>query len=1497
MPLDATMLQGKMKIRLNILAIALLIHASSAAVIDAVAATATMPASPSWIAPQIKPTWRRDPLGRVVLLAPRGAEKTGAVATDGCSRSAVAALTREFAGSGIDFAKPFPPGVSLPPPLPAGEPKVASGAVARAMVSPQVSLNLTPADVRGLTGSDFASAIADCGGLDSSFFDLNNADALAAVAEPRVQDVVDLLNADLATNAIPHAARIVNELYYLRAASYIDSYTEAINYSASMHSNAVGVLVAVTTNDCFLDDAFIDIRYHWAVDSDNWLSMPMQMDKIVFMLNRYLNTPAIQNIATHQTLTEGNTASFLLYGMSRTAWQDSNWIGCYSTNLLQVLSGLALQLPDHTDIEYIINNAIYLLGHLRSSEPQAAYQGPAHQILSQVLQTRAVDRGPYLTAMSAIEGAPYNSRLAGGTPVDVAGYRIQLANRVFSHTYTFDNGTMTFRTPLDAKTIQQLYDALREDKAQFFRVTQALRPADNDPHASLTLRIYGSRADYVTYQPFLYGLGTANGGIYIENLATFFTYQRTPQESIYTLEELTRHEYIHYLDGYYLLIPSFGDAPWYSNDHMTWHSEGLAEFLDGSRRTNGVVMRWRELSQVLPGTPMAISEIIGATYASGFGFYPNAAMFFTFLHEQHPELLWPYFHILYTNSITAYDTLTQGWRSNAVLQAEYTNYLANAYDEVNAGTRITAEMIPTGYKPDVLFGATTNRIAADITTVLPAGLISATNNRFAYTTSMTVTRPDAAADAPEKFQADCGNQLDLALQSLTGMDTQYVCTTGWFELLGITNHTATAAIHLEGWYNPNTSPTLFSVATNFQFDTLFTDDAGVQTLGVPLVNTSLDPLWLQSVSFSGPEAGDFDAWWDDSSGIRVNGHGAIEVQISTLQAAIRGLSPGWHTVTLNILTSNGVPPLIQLPVTLYVAAPLFVDQHAAPGGDGSSWSNAFQTISSAIAAAPTGEETIFVAAGNYAECLTLRNSLHLYGGFSGLQGAQETRCSQRQPDRYVTTLSAASADASQPVSHTVSFAGSDRALIDGFIITGGQATNNETSGGGVYIANVTGIPEVRNCIIQHNHATGCGGGIEINGSGANIANCAILQNTSLGDGGGGISVDGNGTTVNVTRCWIAGNDAGGNGCGGGIDVHGNAVVLVENSSIVGNTANGGAGAYVIGGTDSQLILRGTLVAANVSRSWFGGAANYSGSQLLVEQCVFSRNQCGPGYGFSALGSVFTASTVVRNSIFEGHQTSEAIGQGWGSGLGPLKVQNCLFYHNVQDFHSDPVWATGAAQLNALTNIFTNALTADPGWMVPPLRAGVVTAATYDASNALTLLTLSGAALAANELRGLLLNKGSHDAAAVLSNTVNTITVLGRHDTLSAWSSWQPMEFHLTNNSPGIDTGITTASALDPDGFPRGIDLPEYTNGPGNGFDIGLYEYHGSQGGKGLLAVQSGRSSMHLTWPQPMPGWQVYSSTDLRHWRLRPALTVVSNAWQQLAVTNLVSSEFFKLVSP
>lgn len=1345
---------------------------------------------------------------------------------------------------------------------------------------------ISSADVSGMTGLDFVAAILGSEDLDNSFFSTTDVNTLAALAEPRVQEIVARLNADLAADPLANATRVNLGLYFLRAAAYVDFYSAAIDYSATLRSSVANLLIAVGQNPQFLAPGFLDARAEWAVVSDSWFAMPAQLERITSLLRRYLDTPSLQNAATAENRTEGTMMYSLLNGMARTANQDPNWAGHYTPGLMQALSDLALSLPHHGDIEFIILDAIYALGRLRSGEPVAAYQGQAHQILSQVLQVRAVDSPPRFEALMALESAPYNSRLADGTPVDIAGYRQQLASRVFPHTFSFDAGTMTVCTPLDEITVRKLYDALREEKAQFFRVTQALRPIDGDTHSNLTLRIYGTMRDYHTYQRFLYGLGTDNGGIYIEDWATFFTYQRTPQESIYTLEELTRHEYIHYLDAYYMLVPGFGDSPWYDNDHLTWHSEGLAEFLAGGRRTEGVPVRASQLRGALsPGPPMTIAQIIGASYASGFGFYPNAAMFFQFLHERHPELHWNYFRALYGDDLTAYDTLTRGWRADAALQAEYGDYLTGVNNEVGAGTRLTAEEIPTGYKPDVLYGVAPEQIQSDIQGLLPAGVITASGGRFHFTGPLSVTLPDAGVDTPERFQAEFGRLLDQTLNALTPLDAHYRCATAWFEQLGITGNTATAAVHLESWFNRDTAPAAAIVPESLAFDTVYSDDAAAQTLVLTVVNTSPNPLLIQSVTLTGVDAGVFGIRWDAAMHPSLAGRGSLAIEVSVQPSALAKLPPGTYTATLDFRTFNGTPALVQIPLGVTLAAPLFVDGQAPVGGDGSSWTNAFQTISAAIAAAPTGNEPIFVAAGSYAEAVTLRDSLHLYGGFSGLTGARETRASLRRPEVHVTTISG-------PAVHVVDFAGTRDAVVDGFTITGGRAAGAD--GAGVNITGVEGEATLRHCIIQSNQAEGSGGGVYVENSAARIENCAVLGNTAAY--GGGIAIRG-GSTVTLRKCWIAGNDGGGttgSGIGGGLYVSG-AEAVVEDSQITGNTADSAAG-FEVSNSGGNLTLRGTLVAANVSRGWFGGGANYSQSTLRADQCVFFRNVAGAGHGFAGIGTVYGATSTLRNCIVAGHQGAEATGLGWGEDFGVMQARHCLFYDNTMDFSDGTDNATGAAQLNALTGVFSNAFAADPRWVTPTVLPGTVAAATYDGGDRTTLLSLGGASLAPGGLRGCVIRKGATAAAAVLANSAGTITVFGKHDTLAEWTNWQPLDFHLADGSPAIDAGVATDSVVDPDGFPRGVDLTGVPNGPGVGFDLGLHESHGSFTAGSLLRIEPAGESVSLRWPPGMPGWKLHSSTDLRRWTVVPDLPSPVDGWQEILLPRAKPGEFFRLQS-
>ena len=106
-------------------------------------------------------------------------------------------------------------------------------------------------------------------------------------------------------------------------------------------------------------------------------------------------------------------------------------------------------------------------------------------------------------------------------------------------------------------------------------------PVENDPNSELVFKIMELRkTTKLAVISIRFVLN--NGGIYIEQWGTVFTYQRTPQESIYTLDDLVRHEYVHYLDGRYLIEEMWGENDFYDNSRLTWINEGMAEFFTGS---------------------------------------------------------------------------------------------------------------------------------------------------------------------------------------------------------------------------------------------------------------------------------------------------------------------------------------------------------------------------------------------------------------------------------------------------------------------------------------------------------------------------------------------------------------------------------------------------------------------------------------------------------------------------------------------------------------------------------------------------------------------------------------------------------------------------------------------------------------------------------------------------------------------------------------------------
>ncbi|MCO6490728.1 MAG: T9SS type A sorting domain-containing protein [Phaeodactylibacter sp.] len=269
---------------------------------------------------------------------------------------------------------------------------------------------------------------------------------------------------------------------------------------------------------------------------------------------------------------------------------------------------------------------------------------------------------------------------------------------------------------------------------------------------------------------------------------------------------------------------------------------------------------------------------------------------------------------------------------------------------------------------------------------------------------------------------------------------------------------------------------------------------------------------------------------------------------------------------------------------------LYVDGSAAPGGDGSSWPQAYRDLQDALSLAcgcGSGETQIWVADGTYTPSLPfdfnndgdeeneeatfqLCDGVALYGGFEGLPGT-EGDFSARNVAGYESILSGALgggpiANRAGNAYHVVSGMGTGPgAVLDGFTVTGGMAYGqgiNEAGGG---MLNFNGSPTVANCTFTGNEAEGSGGGMANFGSDPSLFNC-IFSGNSSGDIGGGMY--NSSSDPSLGNCLFAGNATG--GFGGGM-ANRNSAPGVVNSTFSGNAAgNEGGALYNVGGAPELL---------------------------------------------------------------------------------------------------------------------------------------------------------------------------------------------------------------------------------------------------------------------------------------------------------------------------------------
>ena len=398
-----------------------------------------------------------------------------------------------------------------------------------------------------------------------------------------------------------------------------------------------------------------------------------------------------------------------------------------------------------------------------------------------------------------------------------------------------------------------------------------------------------------------------------------------------------------------------------------------------------------------------------------------------------------------------------------------------------------------------------------------------------------------------------------------------------------------------------------------------------------------------------------------------------------------------------------------------IGGTIYVDANASGANNGSSWTDAYIYLQDALGSATSGDD-LWVAQGTYKPdqgvgitagdrnaTFELKNGVAVYGGFpvgGDVFGG-------RDPDVYESVLNGDLADndndnisydeptRTENSYHVVSSAETNHtAILDGFVITGGNANGSEIPyywGGGIYNENeptpdwdcTTEGPTIINCNIIRNSSMGEGGGMYNRYSCSPIIKECIFENNASSWGGGAIKNDTSHPIVSDS-IFLKNNVTSD---GGAIDNE-EASPKITNCHFYGNKASNKGGALVNWMTNNNPIFTNCIFVGNTAVT--GGVVdvhNYwePASSINFINCIFADNQAINGDVLSCSNDRFSSTVSFSNCIIwngntpiwnDDNSTINVtycdIQDGW-TGTGNINI-NPLFI-NSPSSGIDGVWGT------------------------------------------------------------------------------------------------------------------------------------------------------------------------------------------------------------------------------
>jgi hypothetical protein len=369
---------------------------------------------------------------------------------------------------------------------------------------------------------------------------------------------------------------------------------------------------------------------------------------------------------------------------------------------------------------------------------------------------------------------------------------------------------------------------------------------------------------------------------------------------------------------------------------------------------------------------------------------------------------------------------------------------------------------------------------------------------------------------------------------------------------------------------------------------------------------------------------------------------------------------------------------------------IYVDADAVGAENGTSWTDAFTNLQSAVDVAVDGDQ-IWVAEGTYKPSFPegrqatfqLKSGIALFGGFN--PSVNDVEWDDRNWETNLTILSGdigTEGSISDNCYHVVAGIDIDAtAVMDGFIISGGNAIGGEDPwilGGGMYLLNSTltlrrltfkdnvassggglfiegGQPLLDQVKFLQNEAITTGGGMHIYNSNPILTRITFSYNSSYVDGGGMYNTNSHPTMTDIT---FLGNNADEDG--GGMINDASSPLLTEVTFRLNYTGKSGGG--MANRSDSNPTLRHVTFLNNNAYVEGGGMSNEGSSDPDIKDVSFSLNEA---YYYGGGLYNYESNPLLVNVIFSGN-TAGSGGGMYNSMCSPILINGAFSNNNTSD---------------------------------------------------------------------------------------------------------------------------------------------------------------------------------------------------------------------------------------